>query len=245
VSTSNNEVHQMNLTNSINKQYFFSNPNLSSNQEVINKSNNIYCHKHNFKNNSKKKKFSTKSKSLGKDKNNKNRKLNSHSKHKSQLSKKHNDNNIINNKIKTKDLIKEKTKKCSLKFKNKYHLNNNSATPNINGEKKARYLNLQSCQTPPTKKPVTSYNYMNSMFSDWIMSTLGQGSRNNAYFPKNRENKRTSKSVSELADTHKKKSNYRMLLSKSNFIKLYSKIILCSFIILDNLLIISSYIPNL
>ena len=223
VSASNNEAHQMYLTNSINKQYFFSNPNLSSNQEVINKSNNIYCHKHNFKTNSKKKKYSTKSKSLGKDKNNKNRKINSLSKHKNQLSKKQNDNNIINNnKIKQKDLIKEKTKRCSLKFKNKYYLNNNSATPNINGEKKARYLNLQSCQTPPTKKPGNSNNYMNSMFSDWIMLTLGKGSRNifstrDTYFPKNRENNQTSKSVSELADTHKKKSNYRMLLSKSNF----------------------------
>jgi hypothetical protein len=58
---------------------------------------------------------------------------------------------------------------------------------------------------------------MNSLFSDWIMLTLGKGSRNNAYFPKKRENNKTSKSVSELADTHKKKSNYRMLLSKSNF----------------------------
>ena len=226
VSASNNEAHQMNLTNSINKQYFFSNPNLSSNQEVVNKSNNIYCHKHTFKNNSKKKKFATKSKSLGKDKNNKNSKINSHSKHKNQnqLSKKHNENNnnIINNKIKPKDLIKEKKKRCSLKFKNKYYLNNNSATPNINGEKKARYLNLQSCQTPPTKKPVSSNNYMNSIFSDWIMLTLGKGSRNifstrDTYFPKNRENNQTSKSVSELADNHKKKSNYRMLLSKSNF----------------------------
>ena len=83
-------------------------------------------------------------------------------------------------------------------------------------------MNLQSCQTPPTKKPGNSNNYMNSMFSDWIMLTLGKGSRNifstrDTYFPKNRENNQTSKSVSELADTHKKKSNYRMLLSKSNF----------------------------
>ena len=234
ISASNNEAHQMNLTHSINKQYFFSNPNLSSNQEVINKinnANNICCHKHNFRNNSKKKKISTKSKSLGKDKNNKNRNINSHSKHRTQLSKNHNDNNnIINNKIKAKDLIKEKKKKCSLKIKNKYYSNNNSATPNINGEKRSRYLNLQSCQTPPTKRPTNSNNYMNSLFSDLVMLTLGKGSRNifstrEPYFPKNRENKQASKSVSELADTHKKNSNYRMLLSKSNFKKVKPNII--------------------
>ena len=50
ISSSNNETHQINLTNSINRHYFFSNPNLSSNQEPINKSNTIYNHKHNFKN---------------------------------------------------------------------------------------------------------------------------------------------------------------------------------------------------
>ena len=111
-----------------------------------------------------------------------------------------------------------------------YYINNNSATPNINGDKKARYLNLQSCQTPPTKKPINPNNYMNSIFSDWIVLTLGKGSRNifstrDTYFPINRENNQTSKSVSELAETHKKKTNYRMLLSKSNFKKVKPNII--------------------
>ena len=215
ISSSNNETHQINLTNSINRHYFFSNPNLSSNQEAINKSNTIYNHKHNFKN-PKKNKISTKSKSLGKDKKNK---IKSISKNKNRLSRKHNDN--VNSKIKAKDIMKEKAKRCSLKFKNKYHINNNSATPNINEEKKTRYLNLKSCQTPPTKKVTSSNNYINSIFSEWIMSTIGKGSRNvfstrDNYFPK-RENNQTSKSVSELADPTVKKSNYRMLLSKSNF----------------------------
>ena len=215
ISSSNNETHQINLTNSINRHYFFSNPNLSTNQEAINKSNTIYNHKHNFKN-LKKSKISTKSKSLGKDKN---KKVKSISKNKNRLSRKHNDN--VNSKIKAKDIMKEKAKRCSLKFKNKYHINNNSATPNINEEKKSRYLNLKSCQTPPTKKVINTSNYINSIFSEWIMSTIGKGSRNvfstrDTYFPK-RENNQTSKSVSELADATMKKSNYRMLLSKSNF----------------------------
>ena len=215
VSISNNETHQINLTNSINRHYFFSNPNLSSNQEPINKSNTIYSQKHNFKN-LKKSKISTKSKSLGKDKN---KKIKSISKNKNRLSRKHNDN--VNSKVKAKDIMKEKAKRCSLKFKNKYHINNNSATPNINEEKKTRYLNLKSCQTPPTKKVTNSSNYINSIFSEWVMSTIGKGSRNvfstrDTYFPK-RDNNQTSKSVSELADATVKKSNYRMLLSKSNF----------------------------
>ena len=215
ISSSNNETHQINLTNSINRHYFFSNPNLSTNQEAINKSNTIYNHKHNFKN-LKKSKISAKSRSLGKDKN---KKIKSISKNKNRLSRKHNEN--VNSKIKTKDVMKEKGKRCSLKFKNKYHINNNSATPNINEEKKTRYLNLKSCQTPPTKKVTSPSNYINSIFSEWIMSTIGKGSRNifstrDNYFPK-RENNHASKSVSELADATIKKSNYRMLLSKSNY----------------------------
>ena len=90
------------MTNSINRHYFFSNPNLSSNQEPINKSNTIYSQKHNFKN-LKKSKISTKSKSLGKDKN---KKIKSISKNKNRLSRKHNDN--VNSKNKAKDIMKEK-----------------------------------------------------------------------------------------------------------------------------------------
>lgn len=68
---------------------------------------------------------------MGKDKN---KKIKSISKNKNRLSRKHNDN--VNSKVKAKDIMKEKAKRCSLKFKNKYHINNNSATPNINEEKK-------------------------------------------------------------------------------------------------------------
>ena len=207
-----NELNQ-NTMNSLNRKYFFSNPNLSSNQEAINLSNAIFNIKHNLKN--LKNDFPTKSKSLGKDKN---RKINSTSKNKIKLSKKY--NFIINNKIKLKDLIKEKTRRSNLKHKNKNKINNNSSTPNNINDIKIKYL--KSCQTPPSKKTTNTEHYINTLFSEWLMSTVNRDSRNilttrDYYFKKNKEKNKTSKSVSELVDTIGKKSNYRMILSKSNF----------------------------
>ena len=216
ISNSNNESNQ-NVSNPISRKYFFSNPNLSSNQEAVNLSNAIYNVKHNLKNN-KKSELSNKSKSLGKE----NKKVNSTSKNRIKLSKKYNVN--INNRHKLKELIKEKTKKYSLKFKNKYNINVNSSTPNNAEHKKHnKYLNIKSCQTPPSKKASNTYHYINTVFSEWLMSTINRDSRNvftarDHYFRRNKSINKTSKSVSELVDNNNaKKSNYKMQLSKSNF----------------------------
>ena len=214
-NNSKNELNQNN-TNPINRKYFFSNPNLSSNQEAINLSNALYNIKNNLKN-FKKNELPIKSKSLGKEKN---RKKSSISKNKIKLFK--NDNEKINNKIKEKEFIKEKKKKCFLKFKNNYNINNNSSTQNNAEDKSNKCLNLKTCQTPPTKKGSNTYHHINSLFSEWIMSTINKDSRNiftsrEHYFNKNNEISKTSKSVSELGDNIRKNSNFRMILSKSNF----------------------------
>ena len=212
MSSSNNESNQ-NVSNTINKQYFFSNPNLSSNQEPINLSNAIYNIKYNTKNNTKKE-VSNKSKSLGKDKNTKIKNI---SKNKIKLSKKK--IMSINNKNKIKDLIKEKTKKYSLKFKKENNINNSSTQNSIDDKKK---LNVKSCQTPPMKESTNAYHYINTLFSEWLMSTINKESRNifttrDQYFKKNKVINKTSKSISELIDNAGYKSKYDMLLSKSYF----------------------------
>ena len=209
---SNNELNP-NITN---RKYFFSNPNLSSNQEVNNLNKGIYTIKNNFKS-FKKNELPIKSKSLGKEKN---KKISSTSKNKIKLYKKYNE--TVNSKMKEKKLMKEKKKKCFLKFKSKYNINNNSSTQNNIDDRNNKCLNLKTCQTPPTKKGSYTYHHINSIFSEWIMSTINRDSRNvfttrENYFNKNNEITKTSKSVSELPDNTTKNSNYRMILSKSTF----------------------------
>ena len=219
INTSNNKSHPNN-TNSLNRKYFFSNPDLSSNQEG-NGNNGIYNIKHDFKNLRKNGLSSkSKSKSLGKDKS---KKTSSTSKNKI-LPKKYTEN--INTRIKAKNLIKEKTKRLSLNFKNKFNLNkNNLTTPNTIDVKRSNYLKLKSCQTPPTKRTKNADHKINTIFSEWLMSTINRDSRNvyttrDHYFKKKKKVNKTGKSVSELTDTEGKKSHYRILLSKSNFKKI-------------------------
>ena len=209
-----------NFNNSMHKHYFFSNPNLSSNQENLNKTkifnnkNKIRCYQIN--------KLTPKSKSLGREKN-KFKELNSKSKSKSnECHKAKKKENLI--KLKIKELLKEKTKRLSFPFKKNYYITDKSATPNIRKDKKAKYWSLKSCQTPEIKKNLCSLNYIDSVFSEWILSTISNESRNGLskrgnYFHKKKENNQASKSVSELIDINLKKYNFRMLLSKSNFKK--------------------------
>ena len=225
-STQNNELTpQNNYNNSIKKHYFFSNPNLSSNQELLNKSNKIYNNKHALRYYQINNKITPKSKSLGREKN-KEKKKQSLSKNRLKVTKKD-----INIKLKIKELLKEKTKRFSFPFKNRHYLANKSATPNINEEKKGKYWSLKSCQTPPIKNYLYSQYYLDSIFSEWILSTIGNNisrnivSKRDNYFHKKNENNQASKSVSELVDTNLKKSNYRMLLSRSNFKKKKTNII--------------------
>ena len=225
-NTQNNELTpQNNYNNSIKKHYFFSNPNLSSNQELLNKSNKIYNNKHALRYYQLNNKATPKSKSLGREKN-KEKKKKSLSKNKLKVTKKD-----INIKLKIKELLKEKTKRFSFPFKNRHYLTNKSATPNINEEKKGKYWSLKSCQTPPIKNYLYSQYYLDSIFSEWILSTIGNNisrniiSKRDNYFHKKNENNQASKSVSELVDTNLKKSNYRMLLSRSNFKKKKTNII--------------------
>ena len=212
ISTSNNELNPNN-TNPISRKYFYSNPNLSSNQDTDSHSNAIFNVKHDFKN-IKKIELTSKPKSLGKDKH-KNRKSNSRKKI---FSKKNNE--TINNKKKVKNIIKEKAKNASLKFKNRNK--NNLTTPSTIEIKNTNFINIKSCQTPPTKKAKNTYHNINTFFSEWLISTISKEGRNgyttrDHYFNKTKDNNKTSKSVSELANTVGKKSNFRMLLSKSNF----------------------------
>ena len=209
-----------NFNNSLHKHYFFSNPNLSSNQENLNKTkiynnkNKIKCYQIN--------KLTPKSKSLGREKN-KFKELNSKSKSKSnEVHKAKKKENLI--KLKIKELLKEKTKRLSFPFKKNYYISDKSATPINHKDKKVKYWSLKSCQTPEIKKKLCSLNYIDSIFSEWILSTISNESRNGLskrgnYFQKKKENKQASKSVSELIDVNLKKSNFRMLLSKSNFKK--------------------------
>ena len=129
-SNQNNETPSNNYNNSIKKHYFFSNPNLSSNQELLNKSNKIYNKKHAFRYYQINNKITPKSKSLGREKN-KEKKKKSLSKNKLKVTKKD-----INIKLKIKELLKEKTNRFSFPFKSRHYLANKSATPNINEEKK-------------------------------------------------------------------------------------------------------------
>ena len=217
-STSNNELKQNN-TNPITRKFFYSNPNLSSNQETINHSNAIFNVKHDF-NNKRKYENTNKSKSFGKDKN----KKKSNSKN---IYQRKNTENITNNRTKTKNNVKEKNKKCSVKNNNKcncncnYFIRNNLTAPSPMEIKNTNYVNIKSCQTPPTKKVKNTYRTINTFFSE-LISTISKDSRNgyttrDHYFKKNKEMNKASKSVSELANTVGKKSNYRMLLSNSNY----------------------------
>ena len=170
----------------------------------------------------KKNENANKSKSFGKDKNN--RKSNS----KKIFLKKNNEN--MNNRNKTKNKKKEKNKKSSAKYNNNnnnnnnkcnYFIKNNLTTPSSIEIKNTNYVNIKSCQTPPTKKAKNTYRCINTFFSE-LISTISKDSRNgyttrDHYFKKNKEMNKASKSVSELANTVGKKSNYRMLLSNSNF----------------------------
>ena len=217
INQTNDSNKNNNYTYSLNRHYFFSNPNLSSNQVPLNKSNKIYNNKGTIKY-YQISKMTPKSKSLGRVKK-KNKKLSSKSKSKKRISTKKK-NNII--KVKINELLKEKAKRFSLPFKKQY-ISNKSVTPNINERKKGNYWSLKSCQSP-IKKNLFSQNYFDNIISKWILSTIGNESRNifskkDNYFNKINENNQESKSLSEIADLNLKKSNFRLLLSKSNFKK--------------------------
>ena len=90
---------------------------------------------------------------------------------------------------------------------------------------------MKKKKTPTIKNYLYSQYYLDSIFSEWILTTIGNNisrnivSKRDNYFHKKNENNQASKSVSELVDNNLKKSNYRMLLSRSNFKKKKTNII--------------------
>ena len=244
INTSKNKSHQNNKK-PLNKKNFFSNPNLSSNQEAINASNDIYNIIHDFKNFIKKEKgLNFKSKTLSKDKDKnkdkekekdkiqdkdkdknqekkqeKTKKTSSYSK-KKKLSKKYTGNITTRRRQ-----IKDNNKKQYINFKTKITLNKkNISTPNTIETKKSNYLKLKSCQTPPTKRLKNTDRKL-TILCDWLTSTINKDSRNvyttrDHYYKKKKRINKTGKSVTELTIDKGKKADLNILLSKSNYKKI-------------------------
>jgi hypothetical protein len=218
-NTLNNKSHQNNKK-PLNRKNFFSNPNLSSNQEGINgSSNEIYNIKQDLKSFIKKDNgLIFKSKTLSKDKE-KNKKTGSYSK-KKKITKKYTGN--ITNRRKP---IKENAKKQFVNFKTRINLNKKTlSTPNTIDAKQTNYLKLKSCQTPPTKRLKNTDKKL-TIFSDWLTTTTNKESRNvyttrDHYYKKKKKINKAGKSVSELTIDKGKKSDLKILLSKSNYKKI-------------------------